>query len=68
MNVGTKADADGNPIDGTGLLAPSVGALGDAADPRALNRYAGAGKEDRLMAGSYVQLRVRGKAHQVEAR
>ena len=81
MNVGTKADEDGNPIDGTGFLAPVVRpdrCVGcglcqtrcyainvqekKLLDGSAIVIEAGAGKEDRLMTGSYVQLRVRGKS------
>ena len=80
INVGTKADEDGNPIDGTGFLAPVVRpdrCVGcglcqtrcyainvqekKLLDGSAIVIEAGAGKEDRLMTGSYVQLRVRGK-------
>jgi len=77
INVGTKADADGNPIEGTGFLAPVV--LADKCvgcglcqtrcyginvvekellDESAIIIKAGEGREDRLMRGSYVQLRI----------
>jgi ferredoxin len=76
--VGTQVDADGQPIEGTGFLAPQV--LADrcvgcglcqtrcfginVAERRLLEQSAiiieaGAGKEDRLMSGSYIALRER---------
>ena len=78
INHGTKMDADGNPIEGTGFLAPVV--RGDKCvgcglcqtrcyainvaqkkliDESAIIIEAGEGKEDRLMRGSYVALRVK---------
>jgi polyferredoxin len=77
INVGTKADAEGNPIEGTGLLAPVV--LADKCvgcglcqtrcrainvaekallDESAIIIQAGRGRDDRLMTGSYIQLRI----------
>ncbi|QOV92392.1 4Fe-4S binding protein [Humisphaera borealis] len=77
---GTKADEEGNPVDGTGMLAPVVRAdlcVGcglcqtrcyaiNVAEKKLLTKSAiiieaGEGKEDRLMSGSYVELRIKGK-------
>lgn len=76
LRVGTRADADGNPIDGSGKLAPVVRAekcvgcglcqtrcygINVAAKGllpgSAIVIEAGADKEDRLVAGSYIALR-----------
>src|SRR4029434_6550514 len=80
IRVGTSADADGNPIADSGVLAPVVRAdlcvgcglcqtrcYGINAQEKhllttsAIVIEAGPGKEDRLMHGSYVALRVKGK-------
>jgi len=77
---GTRADEDGNPIDGTGMLAPVVRAdlcVGcglcqtrcyaiNVQEKKLLTESAivieaGPGKEDRMMHGSYVELRIKGK-------
>ena len=75
---GTKVDAEGNPVEGSGFLAPIVRAdkcVGcglcqtrcyainvaqkKLIDESAIIIEAGEGKEDRLMRGSYVALRVK---------
>ena len=80
IRVGTKADEDGNPIEGTGFIAPKmipdkcvgcglcqtrcygINVKGKGLlEESAIVIEAGAGKEDRLMKGSYIQLRVREK-------
>jgi len=80
IGVGTKADEDGKPIEGTTMNAPIVRAdlcVGcglcqtrcfainvqekHLLTTSAIVVEAGAGKEDRLMSGSYVALRVNGK-------
>ncbi len=78
IRVGTKGDADGNPIPGTGFDAPVVRpdlcvgcglcqtrcyainvAEKSLIDESAIIIEAGAGKEDRMMSGSYVLQRKR---------
>jgi ferredoxin len=80
IGVGTKADEEGKPIDGTTMNAPVVRpdlCVGcglcqtrcfaiNVQEKRLLTESAiiveaGAGKEDRLMSGSYVALRVNGR-------
>jgi len=75
--VGTEVDEDGNPIEGSGYLAPVVLAekcvgcglcqtrchainVGEKRplDSSAIVIKAGAGREDRLVSGSYQQLRT----------
>lgn len=77
---GTKADDEGNPIDGTGMLAPVVRedlCVGcglcqtrcyaiNVAEKKLLTESAiiieaGQGKEDRMMTGSYVELRAKAR-------
>ena len=79
MNVGTRADDEGRPIEGTGFLAPvirpdlcvgcglcqtrcfAINVVEKKLIPEsAVIVEAGPGKEDRLMRGSYVALRVNG--------
>jgi ferredoxin len=74
--VGTQADADGNPLEGSGFLAPVVladkcvgcglcqtrcyginAAAKHLLTESAIIIEAGAGKEDRLLTGSYIALR-----------
>ena len=80
MNVGTRADEEGRPIEGTGFLAPVIRpdlCVGcglcqtrcfaiNVAEKKLIPESAviieaGPGKEDRLMRGSYVALRVNGR-------
>jgi len=77
IRVGTKVDGEGNPIDGSGFIAPVVRedkCVGcglcqtrcfaiNVVETHKLRESAiiikaGAGREDRLMRGSYVQLRI----------
>ncbi|MEX0715381.1 MAG: 4Fe-4S binding protein [Planctomycetaceae bacterium] len=85
--VGTQADEFGNPIEGTGYVAPVViaekcvgcglcqtrcyginvkekGLLTESA----IVVVAGKGKEDRMMSGSYIELREREARHREEER